>query len=810
MSTEQKRLIEKNTGMGPHQIATSTRTMSFDASRTLTATPRIRFVLACVCCCVVLGTSTASAKLINFARTGSPPDPGLALLQEEPHDIIFFTDASGGGWVKARLLDLPNRKVPTNPGGSVRVEVLGIDDEIFTARWLDIERIDIWEDRLQRETAERIKKRDFTGAYPFLSVLIRDYPTLPNLTRIRSEFLWEDASDRAINGKFVQSLTMLEELQSYNPDYRSTQVMRAIDALNDKLMQQQVDDSKLDEAQKMLSRLEEKYGDQSFASIRKWNKRFLEMATEKRELAIQARDAQNYLEARKLARESIYLKPTIAGGRALVDEIDRLYPVVTVGVLQSATELDPTHMSNWGARRSGRLLYRTLFEIKDAGPEGGEYEFLFGDTQQSADRMEFDLFLNPQKLRPPLNMVNGFQVADKMAERAREDSDSYFTAWTAAIDAIGLDGPKTIQCRLRRPHVLPGALLQIPVDGSWFGGPEGSPTGDYERVDVTEEQVRYMLRGEPKVETQPREIIEVRTESAARGVTSLLRGDIDMLDQLFPSDAERLKQSRDIRVAQYPLPTVHMLIPCSDHPYLAERTFRRALLYGSNRPDILKGELLEGFENEGCKVVSGPFPAGVESDDPLGYAYDVSISPYPYEPSLAKLLLAMNVNQMKSIAARNKETMPDYTPIRVAFPQDNLSRTACEAIKSQWNLLDLEVELVPMPIGQAFPAEGTADLVYSAIAVWEPIIDARRLLGPEGLAQSGNQSVGLGLRGLERARNWKEARDRLLELHYTVHAELPVLPLWQLVDSYAYRADLRGVGSDIVSLYQNADDWRIK
>ena len=84
------------------------------------------------------------------------------------------------------------------------------------------------------------------------------------------------------------------------------------------------------------------------------------------------------------------------------------------------------------------------------------------------------------------------------------------------------------------------------------------------------------------------------------------------------------------------------------------------------------------------------------------------------------------------------------------------------------------------------------------------------LLGPRGLAKSEDQLIGLGLRRLEEARNWKEVRDRLLVLHSISHHELPVLPLWQMVDSFAYRSNLTGMGSNIVSLYQNAGNWRLQ
>jgi hypothetical protein len=169
----------------------------------------------------------------------------------------------------------------------------------------------------------------------------------------------------------------------------------------------------------------------------------------------------------------------------------------------------------------------------------------------------------------------------------------------------------------------------------------------------------------------------------------------------------------------------------------------------------------------------------------------------------------MNQNQMKAAASRSGGEVPEMRPIRLAYPPDGLSRMSCEAIRSQWSLLDLEVELVELPVGQSYPDPGTADLVFVSAAVWEPFIDARRVLGPRGLARSEDQLVGLGLRRLEQAKNWKDARDRLLDLHSIAHHELPVLPLWQMVESYAYRRDVRGVGTGIVSLYQNADNWRL-
>ncbi|MEM0925329.1 MAG: ABC transporter substrate-binding protein, partial [Planctomycetota bacterium] len=552
----------------------------------------------------------------------------------------------------------------------------------------------------------------------------------------------------------------------------------------------------------------------NLAAVTKWDGEFLRMATEKRKAALDAVGRKDFRAARSFARESLYLKPDIEGGETLVRQIAQEYPLVTVGVLQASRSYDPVRLDNWGTRRTGRLLYRNLFEIQGAAPEGGDYQFLFGSSETTPDRLGLELTIETSKLEPPLNRIEVDFLADQIAARANPKSKTYFSPWAASVQGIGIEGSRRIECVLRRPHVLPGCLLQLNVDASWFGGKAGDATGDYRLESIENEESRFLLtdfaRQVNDSDEKPLEIVEVRCGSGSEAVSKLLSGEVDMLDQLFPADAVKLKGRRGIRVAQYQLPTIHMLVPCSDHEFVQDKNFRRALLYGINRNDILNGELLENNDSPGCRVLSGPFPAGVDEDDPLGYAYNSDVLARRFEPSLAKLLVLLSKNLKTAEAERKKLPPPKIRPIRLAFPADNLSRVACEAIRSQWQLLELDVELVELPIGQTYPDPDTADFVYVSAAIWEPIIDARRLLGPSGLARCEDQLVGLGLRRLEEARNWRELRERLLTLHSIVHHELPVLPLWQMIDSYAYRDNVIGVGNNIVSLYQNAVNWRLR
>src|SRR6056297_609252 len=769
------------------------------------AVGRWRFCVAILLVCgfavsEFVWTPLAFAESPFFATQGEPEIEGIELLQAEPYDLIRIKKAAKGGWAKVALLPFPGRKIPTRPVGALAVSVLGLPGKRYEINWSDIESIELWEERLEREARERIAAGAFDGAYPFLAVMMRDAGNTSTLRDLRCDYLLRDGASHYQKQEWKETLAILEELRRFAPEYKTTIVLQKISEITDTLMQTMLDDGNLENAQKLLTRISGDYTPRELTTIVKWNKLFLQMATEKRTQAIAARDAEDYRLARRLARDSVHIYPAIPGGAELVKEIDTLYPLVRVGVLQSATVLDPTRIDNWPARRAGGLVYRTLFEMRGAGPDGGDFDFIFGNTEQSDDRLTFEMNFDSATLEPPLDNVDAYQVADALAARGQRGSPFYNPPWASAIDSIAVTSPRSIQCTLRRPHVLPSSLLQILVDGRWISDDPETPTGAYRR-DVRESDLtRYNLtQPDPDFPTQPREIVEVDSPNAADAVTSLLRGEVDILDRLFPADAERLRGSSQVQVKQYPLPTVHMLIPCSDHPYLAERTFRRALMYAINRQDILQGELLERREIEGCRVISGPFPSGLTENDPLGYAYNEAVATRPYQPRLAKLLIEMNQLQMKGEADKKKEKIPEMRPIRLAVPADNVAAIAAEAIRTQLQLLELfPVEIVELPPGQSMPDEGTADLVYVTASVWEPSIDARRVLGPDGLAKSTDQLVGLGLRRLEGARSWFEVRERLHDLHQTCNHELPILPLWQLVDSYAYRNEVSGLGQDIV------------
>src|SRR5205085_1468079 len=84
-------------------------------------------------------------------------------------------------------------------------------------------------------------------------------------------------------------------------------------------------------------------------------------------------------------------------------------------------------------------------------------------------------------------------------------------------------------------------------------------------------------------------------------------------------------------------------------------------------------------------------------------------------------------------------------------------------------------------------------LRYAELTVAEPLVDARRLLSSAGLVGGANPYINLALDQLDAASGWREARDKLQQIHQLAHDDLTIIPLWQLVDHLAYHKSVQGL-----------------
>lgn len=752
-------------------------------------------VVICVC---ALGT----APVCGQGSTDSVP-----LVEREPYDVLTV----GGSALKVWPIPFPGRKVPDDPDPRSRLKVRLLDDDEkeYEVFWENVDGVQLFEQLLLTE-AERLRDAElFDEAFAYYYRLRQSYRGLEGLEESLNRFLFLEARELIRARRYAVALASMEELHRRAPTYRHNNqgpsLTAFLDRLVDRVAQSLVEDRQYAAARAVLRRAEMNYGAGQLNSIARWKAELTQLAVSRRDEGRTHLGDLEYRDAVGSVREMMEIWPQVEGGRELDAEIAKQYPMVTVAVTELATDLRSNPLGSWPTRRIRPLIERPLIEFLGPGPEGGQYDFSLGSIERSDDRRSLVFHLSPAA-REAGYRAN--EVARELLELADPASRRYRSSWGGLMLAATTEKGNQVHVDLRRPHVLPEAVLAgVPLS------PPSDPTAEtgesafeFEVVSSQEASLRAtsFQPGAPLAE-----VVELKFDDPTDAIEALELGKVDMIDRLFPADAAQLaaRSESNLNVRQYALPTVHMLVPTSDHPLIADRDFRRALLFAIDRRAILQGDLLGGRSLPGCRLISGPFPIGLGNDDPLGYAYDPALEPRAYLPALAVLLKDIARQRVANRLAELGQALPEQQTLVLGHPPHELARVTCQAISDQWKRVGFDCELLELQPGRR--SGRTADLTYLEVMIQEPLVDADRLLGPNGLVPTTNPHVSRALRWLRRAQNWADVSERLREVHRAMHDEVAVLPLWQLVHFYAYSSRISEVGERPLSLYQNVGQWRV-
>ncbi|MDI9444491.1 MAG: hypothetical protein QM844_10025, partial [Planctomycetota bacterium] len=162
--------------------------------------------------------------------------------------------------------------------------------------------------------------------------------------------------------------------------------------------------------------------------------------------------------------------------------------------------------------------------------------------------------------------------------------------------------------------------------------------------------------------------------------------------------------------------------------------------------------------------------------------------------------------------ARKKAGEPagDAPKTVLAYQASEAARLAVAEIRRQLKIVGIVLEL--RELGDAAPERIPADvdLLYAELAMWEPIVDAERLLGEGGLAGEASPYMRQALLRLRQSVDWPTVGRQLREIHRIAHAEASIIPLWQMTDHFAHTDRLEGIGPSPVTLYQDIENWQIR
>jgi hypothetical protein len=726
--------------------------------------------------------------LLALASVAPGADP---LYLQPPFDEIKLDEDNGGVVLRVKSLELPGRKLPSAAERTedLEIELLDRPGEKFALPWMNVAGVKFFEQLVLAEADEHVKAARYDEAQPYFTFLEAKHPQTAGLKESVENFLWQQILAAFRAGKHEETLALLVELHGRNP--QRTGLDNAWQRVTVELVKADMASGNYRAARGRLRNLAQRFPGFQDSTVAPFETQLQEKA---QGLLTAARTAESEGKLR-MASESIAsaleIWPAITGGRELALAIHERYPVVVVAVTDQPDA--GGRSDTWAATSAARLLGRPIAERAPAGAEGGPYQSPLGELTRGESPQEITLRLKPGlQWGQPARAFTAQEVARGLLAQADPQAAGFDPLWAERVAGVEARGLADVQISLRRPLPLPEAWLARPL-ASMRGATCGPFRIDSRAADV----VRFVRQDEYFAAslTKPAEIVQRTYRDPAAALRDLSRGEVLVVDRISPWDLAAYSAVRGVTVRRYEVPTVHALAIHPQSRLARHRSLRRAILYGLDRQSILSRGILAGTDAAGCEVISGPFPRGASGDE-FAYAYDAKVENRPYEPATA-LVLARLANESGGGQTQS---------LTLVHPAGPVARAACQSIARQLQQIGLPVVLREATPGQE--AADPFDLRYVELTIREPVVDAWRVLGPHGIAGTCSPQMLAALRDVDAAPTRAEAAVRLQAVHRLAAAELPVIPLWQLAEHFAYHNRLQGVGESIATLYENVEQWQ--
>ena len=749
-----------------------------------------------------VGRIAAGLALVWLVIACTPALAQVPIYEQQPFDRIVLNPANGSTVLRVRPLKLPERRVPFPfPGGRLKLRLIDKPAQEFEVAWSNIARIELFEQIILQEGLKLANDNKFDEAYDYFAKLYSRYPHTPGLATATSRYLQRNALAAFKEGEHSRALAMLASLYERQPNFSG--LNKAVDTVTDQIIQGHLKQRDLRTARSVLDVVDKQFADLELDVINRWQDKFRKAADAQMEAGVKAFRQQEYRQARAAAMQAKTIWPGHQQAQELLQLIQRDHPTVIVGVRTISPQPLRPRVDSPASIRTSFLAAPTLTRITDYSAEGGVYASPIGALGLDPTGRELSLTVLDYPAGSPESLDAPAVVARWLLRAADPRREEYTPLLGQVVGSVVTPEADLLVMGLARTHVRPESLLQdvlledcglpSPI-GAYHAMPAEAGTLQLESVD-TEATVAV--------------IEELLFSSDDEAVKALVQGDIDILDRVAPWQVSALRSNRNITVGQYRLPTVHVLIPTHAKSLLDEREFRRALCYGIDRRRVLKELILGGAKLPGFQVISGPFPSGITLNDNVRYGYNDAVQPRPYEPRLAGLLAAVAWTKVQK-AEKGKEDPADapFPTLRLAHSSDPVARTACQAIQLQLQPLGIPIELVELEPQQLLDPDGDFDLRYAELCSWEPVVDAMRILGRDGVAGRCTDPMHAALQRLDEARNWNDAIAGLHDIHELAAGDLPVIPLWQTSNYYAHHRSFGGLPPTTIHLYQSLADWR--
>ena len=737
-------------------------------------------------------------------------------FQTDPFDLLILRD---GTMHECRLLE-PRPLKDLRMVDRLEVRLLDEGAERFEVIWRDVAKVVYFEDMLLLRSQGLVVEKKYTNAFRYLMRAAEMSPEWNGLEDQIQLQAFEESQFLLTRGRRRESMNRLAALRNRNPQYAGMEALYGEAA--DKLLQYHWDHQDYRAGRWHLRLVRLQFPDHAVRLH--WTQRFFNHA---QKLLSQARlqEQQGHVEqASQLAFQAMQVWPKLPN---LQNEVDRMFG--RFARIRVAVQEVPQESRAWSAadsqRRVNRLLYESLIDYPEE-PESEIFRPGLADHFQMDDlgrKMTFELpesyFWSDLK-----NQFTAMDVIYALTRRADTRFPEYDISWSRAMQRVWSDSPFRVMVEFRHAPLRPEAFFTFALTPQYQAQGQRRPqvsmsersvagTGPFvvARKNISEEVFVSRVSDQKTIRFQIREIAEQTYPNAADALRAAVRGHATLVEHVPPFELPKVRAFSPWLVARrYAVPRVHFLALDFRNPVMGNRSLRRALVYAVNRFSILEDDLLEEEPVESDRVLSGPFR--YES-----YAADTSITPHPYDPLAARVLL-------EKVKVELGRELPSF---RIHCPPDDVARRACNRIAMYFQRVGLEMEIVDSEHRGAgiVPRSGDSlDLFYRISNVREPLLDTFSIFslssmstqrdGPENRGSADDRLSSPWLERLlvqlSEATDLPTARGVLHQIHREVHDSLMIIPLWQIRDYCVFNRQLTGVPETLLDLYQGIDSWRFQ
>lgn len=642
-------------------------------------------------------------------------------------------------------------------------------------------------------------------AYELLELVYDRDRNWPGIEQRERALLFSEAGLREKNGELEDSLGFLERLHSQDPVYPKLEeaVVRVTGALH----QSAVESHDFRLARFFLNRVRKLYP--SAAAVQDRTSQLMGLAQAELDQALESERKSDFSAAIEFAEKATRIWPTLPNLRGSFDRMHTRFQRIRVGVIGFAhTTTSDRLFDSVHDRRNRNLTQVPLFNVERQDGVTLRYRSRVLDEWEPT-ALGRSIIFHPRFRRLSWESLPAFsssRLVEQILIRIDPASPIYDERLDNLIDQVEFRSPQEFEVQFAEVPLNAAGLLtfdalpagqlntdiaSLPQNGHRFTLVKEDETEQvYERIrpESFELQVRHVAR-----------ITETLYPSRDRAVQGMIRGEIDLLDDIQPWDVALLAKQANVFVLPYVIPSNHVIQFHPRSKYARNRTLRRSLSLALDRSGILNQEILHNTATAQGVLTTAPF----RNTHP-GYNQTLDI---PIEDARLAISLAL---------AARKELGEDLPPLKLALADSPNPPEVINKLIANWKRVGIEVEVVPSDLltQASLGADNPPwDMVYRIVRMTDPQVELWPFLTlQKHPTVSALASLPAWLRQklllLDQSGNYDTANERLRELHQLLWAEAELIPLWEVKEHLAARKHLRGLVDPPMYFYQNVEQWR--